>query len=1158
MARYIATPEVPTGFANRCVYATPGTYTFTVPSGVTSITAIAVGGGSDGSQQTYDDHTYIQQHFCLGCGQGRVCWKAGWCPGYTYGGISDYACRKVIRRTPCVVSKGFVYSGSGGGFAQKTIAVSPGECFSVTVGDKEETSSFGAHISATGASAPTVNRCPTFPSDHNTVLGSDNMCRNCYCSCCQTCCWDVWSCFCFNPSNVCIKEYFDCPVTSLTFNPGCGIGGDVNYTGGAGSYCSFSIFESVPEFIGSYMCNCCCCHIECMPHSYWEMASNYSGCCSVMQNAGACQIAAYSSGAACDFANNLTNSTIRGIRGLCICTYMTDSDFQEIESYYCDGCYRCHWIEPTSTSNGANMEYAKLCKSGPSSGSPVGNGQNGADSCYPTVAVLSTTSCSFPFQPDCYEAFGVYIRCISAYRCCTTGCWSNNARARFHKELNPWAIKRYNNTNCYTCAKASCICHGIYQPGLPGNYLFGTPTTGGSIGCTFPPVNMTGECANGTCQCMPSCQYFNGAGNNGCAHWLICNPGYCGCGGDDYSNPKGVLFNRYTYGACNNNCTNLGMNAYFMAGVPTNYDTWSGCNYEYAPDMSQYCLRYACIGFTQSACNINSCCWTCKQAILANSCLITPGTTPKQFIAYMTHGQPWVARMYCCHWDTQTYGCWHCAYVGLALTLSTYFRCCGQICYCNESANCCAELVFNICHVNKNKNYVRYTCYWGGNWAPCNSLSTTNQLDTEVLVLPGSAGGPASAGNIPCLVSSTIYASGQGADPAGGGDGYDIPKYITTGSSGAVMSSDTFTKIVDTYNGDIAAWYLRECWLPRCSLYENGATICCNCCVKPISHMDCGLCCCRCVLESHYRLGCVGDACSTCGGTCVCCYSIKLITCFYAELINVQGLQFDAGNGFVCSPCCATVTTAQPIIPVGATAGLYINGVSNNFVGQKTCLSGGASSTKKYAVQQGGSWGVCFYICDSATANCQWANAFYAGCINASGCQDFRTACLNDDPTQKKTGPTSQYPCTPFYFSNYTLSTCCWDYYTGALTCSKLASISVPTAMGADSGGSGGSQPYTPEIYTGPKLADEYLFSTSDCILGGSPHICIVGSTSTIAPGYSQGGGKAGCIVYLCDDQPIVNNAYNGGIFPRGTPGAGGGGTIHGQGGSGLVVVYWN
>jgi hypothetical protein len=108
------------------------------------------------------------------------------------------------------------------------------------------------------------------------------------------------------------------------------------------------------------------------------------------------------------------------------------------------------------------------------------------------------------------------------------------------------------------------------------------------------------------------------------------------------------------------------------------------------------------------------------------------------------------------------------------------------------------------------------------------------------------------------------------------------------------------------------------------------------------------------------------------------------------------------------------------------------------------------------------------------------------------------------------------------------------------------------------SGGGSGSTPYVPEIYTGPKLSDEYLFSTSECIVGGSPQICIQGSSTTIAPGYSQGGGKSGCMGPLCDQQIIANNAYSGGIFPRGTAGYGGGGTLCGNGGTGLVVVYWN
>ena len=59
MARYISTPSIAAGFANRCVYSTPGTFTYTVPDGVTSVKAIAVGGGSPGSTGFLDNYSEL-------------------------------------------------------------------------------------------------------------------------------------------------------------------------------------------------------------------------------------------------------------------------------------------------------------------------------------------------------------------------------------------------------------------------------------------------------------------------------------------------------------------------------------------------------------------------------------------------------------------------------------------------------------------------------------------------------------------------------------------------------------------------------------------------------------------------------------------------------------------------------------------------------------------------------------------------------------------------------------------------------------------------------------------------------------------------------------------------------------------------------------------
>lgn len=102
----------PRTYTNYQEYTTPGSYTFTVPAGVTSVRAIVIGGGGSG---------------------GRC--------GSSYGGGG----------------------GGGGGFAMGVYSVTPGQAIPVTVGiggpgyntyGNGGTSSFGAFCSATGGQTP--------------------------------------------------------------------------------------------------------------------------------------------------------------------------------------------------------------------------------------------------------------------------------------------------------------------------------------------------------------------------------------------------------------------------------------------------------------------------------------------------------------------------------------------------------------------------------------------------------------------------------------------------------------------------------------------------------------------------------------------------------------------------------------------------------------------------------------------------------------------------------------------------------------------------------------------------------------------------------------------------------------------------------------------
>jgi hypothetical protein len=368
------------------------------------------------------------------------------------------------------------------------------------------------------------------------------------------------------------------------------------------------------------------------------------------------------------------------------------------------------------------------------------------------------------------------------------------------------------------------------------------------------------------------------------------------------------------------------------------------------------------------------------------------------------------------------------------------------------------------------------------------------------------------------------------------------------------------------YKGSFAAWYLRECWQYKCNLYvDGGTTCCCNCCIKPISDMDSCVCACCCAIKTHYSFGCANMV-HTAEKCAVMCYTFKLYACMMAELERKQGLTYECtcygGNG-TNMPYPIVTATAN----VGTTSGLYINSVSNNFVGQKTCLSGGGSSVTQYSVP------ICTMgcVCACLAGNCSptWAPGQCWQCFNPeSDCFGTMVACM-DNSTEPE--------CKAHYVPCVGTSGCYFCFTAPCATPRALTSRACssseqfndstnnacgrevrPVVKGVISSGGSGSNPYVPEIYEGPKLSDEYLFSSTECVIGASPQICIQGSATTIAPGYSQGGGKSGCMGYLCDQQIVCNNAYNGGIFPRGKPGFGGGGTLCGEGGTGLVVVYWN
>ena len=154
------------------------------------------------------------------------------------------------------------------------------------------------------------------------------------------------------------------------------------------------------------------------------------------------------------------------------------------------------------------------------------------------------------------------------------------------------------------------------------------------------------------------------------------------------------------------------------------------------------------------------------------------------------------------------------------------------------------------------------------------------------------------------------------------------------------------------------------------------------------------------------------------------------------------------------------------------------------------------------------------------------------------------------------------------HFSNLACPNCFCDWYlpwyhfggdTSGCSCMGYGSIDNHYYLEVTKEvGGGASDVFINEKYTGSTLSDEYLFDADDAVFGGTGQICVNGTTLHSLPGLTQGGSVGGCIKKGNETQDVTQTPYSGGIFPKGTPGYGGGGTVCGSGGTGLVVVYWN
>ena len=327
MGRYIGSPEslvseieniVPTAsrFNNRCLYTTPGTYSFTVPSGISSITAVAVGPGGEqcsilkclvtcgmmqclGATLSTVKCINLEAGCCYSCPACsptlgtclcafdvtrclNVCMqKVQWCLFQcTSGDISSSNCVNCYNLS-CLgmMNQTQVYthapSGAGGGYVEKTANTAPGCVYAVVV---------GANCCAGGfscVSGANVSICATGPqlSSNAHITGSTTcdvyfhngtcwVCmlpENIMTSCTLTTALCTTPCRCYANQLRCGQRSQICycivSTWDLKCSPGCGFGGDINRVGG---WCVLDLCNSLTGTANTsyYRYDCCMCTMQ--------------------------------------------------------------------------------------------------------------------------------------------------------------------------------------------------------------------------------------------------------------------------------------------------------------------------------------------------------------------------------------------------------------------------------------------------------------------------------------------------------------------------------------------------------------------------------------------------------------------------------------------------------------------------------------------------------------------------------------------------------------------------------------------------------------------------------------------------------------------------------------------------------------------------------
>lgn len=287
-------------YPNRVVYDVPGTYTFTVPTGVKKIRATTIGGGGPGYEgyeavEVYDTHHIGQSGRCSDACTARtptadpnvqctlccqplttacVAALTTCTQDQSAGYIANFYCTcsghwaecwcEMIQ--PCCLNNDaklhmVAYGGASGGYAHKEIDVVEGTSYNVIVGGPSQTSSFGTEVSATGA---TLDICRQFNrygcSEEGPTCIKNPNCTCAYYTTMATC---IQECVKANTAN---PQFFDATcflpmsgvssqcafhraylsylcwqfIKCLAVTPGQGVGGDVNKTGSTGNYITYT------------------------------------------------------------------------------------------------------------------------------------------------------------------------------------------------------------------------------------------------------------------------------------------------------------------------------------------------------------------------------------------------------------------------------------------------------------------------------------------------------------------------------------------------------------------------------------------------------------------------------------------------------------------------------------------------------------------------------------------------------------------------------------------------------------------------------------------------------------------------------------------------------------------------------------------------------